>query len=139
MAAIHKNHLDRSLMPFLRKQLHLFRFLCTLGQTIPNQITHQSLVQTGNLLSQHHVRVCQTKQKWSYHDSTPLRSVVEIYIAQKYLTFNHELKIHPAQSNLILQRILQKILHKLSKIQVFRISREKNSQIYNLQVLSHFY
>ena len=29
-----------------------------------------------------------------------------MYIAQKYLTFNHRLKIQPAQSNLILQRVL---------------------------------
>ena len=50
------------------------------------------------------------KQKLSYHDSTSLRSV-----AQKFLTFNHKLKIHPAQSNLILQRILLKLLNKMSK------------------------
>ena len=79
------------------------------------------------------------KQKWSYHNSTPLRSVDQIYIAQKYLTFNHRLKIHPAQSNLNLQRILWKILNKMSKFQFFPISREKNSQISIFQLLSHFY
>ena len=77
-----------------------------------------------------------TNQKWSYPDSTPIRSV---HIAKKYLTFNHRFKIHPAQSNLNLQRILWKILNKMSKIQLSSISRVKISKISILRVLSHFY
>ena len=62
-----------------------------------------------------------------------------MYIAQKYLTFNHRFKIHPAQSNSNLQRILRKLLNKMSKIQLSSISKVKMSRISILRVLSHFY
>ena len=87
----------------------------------------------------HFIRVCQKIQKWSYHDSTPLRSVVQMYLVQKYFTVNHRLKIYPTHSNLNLQRILWKFLLKMSKSQLSSISRVNISKISILRALSHFY